>query len=233
MADFGGDSFVLFLSTPSARRATAVTQTGSVTSVNFYPRPPRGGRRASTARRLSFMQFLSTPSARRATRTSCTRSLPMRFLSTPSARRATDEQFVLLLSHGISIHALREEGDPGLVRHHPYDHISIHALREEGDIAIIVEVIFEPDFYPRPPRGGRLSAVRLRMVVLVISIHALREEGDLRQHKILAAAEISIHALREEGDPTRPVTPPPLESFLSTPSARRATAIWCVTGCAF
>ena len=78
-----------------------------------------------------------------------------RFLSTPSARRATDEQFVLLLSHGISIHALREEGDPGLVRHHPYDHISIHALREEGDIAIIVEVIFEPDFYPRPPRGGR------------------------------------------------------------------------------
>ena len=34
----------------------------------------------------------------------------------------------------------------------------------------------------------------------VISIHALREEGDLRQHKILAAAEISIHALREEGD---------------------------------
>ena len=36
----------------------------------------------------------------------------------------------------ISIHALREEGDPGFFRSHPARiPISIHALREEGDLS--------------------------------------------------------------------------------------------------
>ena len=34
-----------------------------------------------------------------------------RFLSTPSARRATQDQFITFGVEGISIHALREEGD--------------------------------------------------------------------------------------------------------------------------
>ena len=34
----------LFLSTPSARRATRAATIGTVTRTNFYPRPPRGGR---------------------------------------------------------------------------------------------------------------------------------------------------------------------------------------------
>ena len=158
MADFGGDSFVLFLSTPSARRATAVTQTGSVTSVNFYPRPPRGGRRASTARRLSFMQFLSTPSARRATRTSCTRSLPMRFLSTPSARRATYryatyKATAIFLSTPSARRATRASSSR-----------RCHSMY----------------FYPRPPRGGRPAPYAAIRWLEDISIHALREEGDVR-----------------------------------------------------
>ena len=33
----------------------------------------------------------------------------------------------------ISIHALREEGDPPLLAHFGGETISIHALREEGD----------------------------------------------------------------------------------------------------
>ena len=33
-------------------------------------------------------------------------------------------------------------------------------------------------FYPRPPRGGRLEAVRDYFLAIRISIHALREEGD-------------------------------------------------------
>ena len=35
------------------------------------------------------------------------------------------------------------------------------------------------DFYPRPPRGGRLLAFSLLPRSHDISIHALREEGDL------------------------------------------------------
>ncbi len=62
------------------------------------------------------------------------------------------------------------------------------------------------DFYPRPPRGGRLH----RVLVL----------GQL--------ADISIHALREEGDSYRSWHRPAQLRFLSTPSARRATPF--VTG---
>ena len=125
----------LFLSTPSARRATGgqIQRGGAVT--NFYPRPPRGGRPALESVRLTLPAFLSTPSARRATRSSA----------------------VTFLSSRISIHALREEGDspPAL----PSARASY--------------------FYPRPPRGGRQRGPDRRAAWHSISIHALREEGDI------------------------------------------------------
>ena len=34
------------------------------------------------------------------------------------------------------------------------------------------------DFYPRPPRGGRLAERNFKIALTDISIHALREEGD-------------------------------------------------------
>ena len=102
------------------------------------------------------------------------------FLSTPSARRATTGSGELGLCGLISIHALREEGDeragyPSLVRsvflstpsarratNHwghdgPRKQISIHALREEGDGVHHGPGAVPGDFYPRPPRGGRLQ----------------------------------------------------------------------------
>ena len=79
-----------FLSTPSARRATG-------RGILYMP--------ASSL-------FLSTPSARRATVVQALRLLQFfRFLSTPSARRATAQLRAGYIFHGISIHALREEGD--------------------------------------------------------------------------------------------------------------------------
>ena len=126
-------------------------------------------------------QFLSTPSARRATSNPWTKgSAGIQFLSTPSARRAT-----LLLAV--------------LLQRQKY-------------------------FYPRPPRGGRRSVWRRRNQMSVISIHALREEGD-------PAAASSIPS-------TTDFYPRPprggrrftsdhfsvVDKFLSTPSARRATA---------
>ena len=147
---------------------------------NFYPRPPRGGRPASrfwpyhdshisihalreegddsrdstnktailflstpSARRATIMAviyatlivFLSTPSARRATCAAFPCPTPTTFLSTPSARRATQFPESRCPPIRISIHALREEGDPAFPRY-SYPH---------------------PNFYPRPPRGGRRS----------------------------------------------------------------------------
>ena len=56
------------------------------------------------------------------------------------------------------------------------------------------------DFYPRPPRGGRLANLGEQPVKKKISIHALREEGDAMQSVRPPCQGISIHALREEGD---------------------------------
>ena len=100
----------------------------------FYPRPPRGGRLPVGALSRAHSQFLSTP----------------------SARRATGEWIIHLNVVGISIHALREEGDspaPGMS-------------------------CTQHNFYPRPPRGGRPSGFNTFLRAICISIHALREEGD-------------------------------------------------------
>ena len=81
----------IFLSTPSARRATPSLTSCPSKSKNFYPRPPRGGR---------------PPQRQQLTERG-------RFLSTPSARRATDHNITGSIMTLISIHALREEGDLG------------------------------------------------------------------------------------------------------------------------
>ena len=170
-----------FLSTPSARRATASSRNMRRTKLyfyprpprggrlgfsgkslfvrfNFYPRPPRGGRHLEITSEILASLFLSTPSARRATRCALTadpvpdyfyprpprggrrlphlkRSAANGFLSTPSARRATSYFQRSFRGTGISIHALREEGD-----------------------GFLGQAVLSPlYFYPRPPRGGRQS----------------------------------------------------------------------------
>ena len=147
---------------------------------------------------------------------------------------------------GISIHALREEGD-GRLRYfgHQAEIISIHALREEGDDkhALVVKLlkIFLSTPSARRATIGRYSD-RLKRL---ISIHALREEGDQRRRFPRGVVGISIHALREEGDKHTKRTAGSVWHFyprpprggrlgqhtegggrfllLSTPSARRAT----------
>ena len=61
-----------------------------------------------------------------------------------------------------------------------WEKISIHALREEGDPPCARRLPSNRNFYPRPPRGGRLYDVRNPLKLRQISIHALREEGDCR-----------------------------------------------------
>ena len=80
------------------------------------------------------------------------------------------------------------------------------------------------NFYPRPPRGGRQTFHYSVTVIDTISIHALREEGDPCPVRHDTRTNISIHALREEGDEYKLTGEHPDVKFLSTPSARRATA---------
>ena len=102
--------------------------------------------------------------------------------------------------------------------------ISIHALREEGDVTTHRRLPATGYFYPRPPRGGRLWKYGPYRGRRNISIHALREEGDRRTNDFLHHIPISIHALREEGDRPPEALHGLAIQFLSTPSARRATA---------
>ena len=81
------------------------------------------------------------------------------------------------------------------------------------------------DFYPRPPRGGRLVRFNKRLRKKQISIHALREEGDPRPVG-LRSWRMSYFYPRPPRGGRRPLASPirsPVYSFLSTPSARRAT----------
>ena len=126
--------------------------------IHFYPRPPRGGRRA--------------------------------------AQRPEDHL------QEISIHALREEGDDagydiGVTKG---EFLSTPSARRATGFRGR-ELLLLLDFYPRPPRGGRRRSCRCPVRRVRISIHALREEGDVYAPMMLFQAV----------------------TFLSTPSARRAT----------
>ena len=124
------------------------------------------------------------------------------FLSTPSARRATEQARKFIQQTFISIHALREEGD----------HIPA-AGRHPGE-----------NFYPRPPRGGRLYADDAIVEQCCISIHALREEGDAYQRNPKSPVGNFYPRPPRGGRPLLSKILPRLSIFLSTPSARRATA---------
>ena len=147
-----------FLSTPSARRATWWILFYSHQFCHFYPRPPRGGR----------LHELLCKTVKIA-------------ISIHALREEGDARVVCAVVDGdISIHALREEGDHqnAAVRRR-VGVISIHALREEGDPSCSSRAAGASYFYPRPPRGGRPPYGAAHEHQGSISIHALREEGDI------------------------------------------------------
>ena len=194
----------------------------------FYPRPPGGGRLAKICLHFCelFYFYPRPPGGGR------------RIAARPKAR-----------DHPISIHALRVEGDfcrpfdnfgtnrflstPSGWRATTYvtmtmtmtDYISIHALRVEGDLGGQCYQKRSPDFYPRPPGGGRPrggGAVYKRREHFYP-----RPPGGGRHRDVRKAVEkkrISIHALRVEGDFASPPNRCHAALFLSTPSGWRATA---------
>ena len=145
-----------FLSTPSARRATwpcwrsvaarpisihALREEGDgkessspQPSTDFYPRPPRGGRRASAAIGTSGKAY---------------------FYPRPPRGGRPPDGIQYNTETGISIHALREEGDPAIsVTSFCISYFYPRPPRGgRRDPAAVEEVT--PYFYPRPPRGGR------------------------------------------------------------------------------
>ena len=54
-------------------------------------------------------------------------------------------------------------------------------------VKIEVTIVDKINFYPRPPRGGRLGYLKKYQRPIKISIHALREEGDLTAVRVLTS----------------------------------------------
>ena len=169
----------IFLSTPSARRATRPLPAACSSRSDFYPRPPRGGRQHNDE--MAFLRQI--------------------FLSTPSARRATPEQGLLVawIQHFYPRppRGGRREGS-GCERHERA--ISIHALREEGDSVVFCLRIFFVYFYPRPPRGGRRLYFMTGFTGAIFLSTPSARRATFNATIIKPQYAISIHALREEGD---------------------------------
>ena len=174
----------VFLSTPSARRAT---------SPAIIPLPPE--------------KFLSTPSARRATLYFCAfMGYYHKFLSTPSARRATQLRRRTGHPHSISIHALREEGDPHPVRvafivHGFLSTPSARRATPARDHHGLALMLFLSTPSARRATVGPLADVR----VDTISIHALREEGDI---EVLLRSRLPVYFYPRPPRGGRPAFPP-------------------------
>ena len=136
------------------RRQQAVVT--ALRKLDFYPRPPRGGRRRGHTHAEGADRFLSTPSARRATGhcNRCSNVDPDFYPRPPRGGRRA--HFAMLFSARYFYPRPPRGG-----RRNPHAQgadrkdISIHALREEGDQWSAAVVGWLRDFYPHPPRGGR------------------------------------------------------------------------------
>ena len=260
----------IFLSTPSARRAThrwphrdvrrgisihALREEGDILGASipwvtlyFYPRPPRGGRLGDSEALVSGIQFLSTPSARRATRQRIYRRGSDEFLSTPSARRAT-LKLTKLRATPLHFYPRPPRGGrplsvpasmPTLLYFYPRPPRG-GRLPDGTGTQSAIQFLSTPSarratvqsstlsqswqyFYPRPPRGGRHTGRPGRVRTGYFYPRPPRGGRPYEMQQDYQKRIISIHALREEGDRLLAFALASFFVFLSTPSARRATA---------
>ena len=170
---------------------------------NFYPRPPRGGRHDTIGGQNVYTIISIHALREEGDATGIPSSKVLRDFYPRPPRGGRPRQRQQQTEHGkfLSTPSARRatilSSAPRAV-----DWISIHALREEGDCPQMPSLCGSAYFYPRPPRGGRPSLA----------------------FSLLCNREISIHALREEGDGCSIDLGHIVDVFLSTPSARRATA---------
>ena len=156
----------IFLSTPSARRATIAQKHPDAAQTISIHALREEGDLFGHGGRLFRQIFLSTPSARRATppytQQSSRLDISIHALreegdTTPSCQQNC--------SVTISIHALREEGDRQAVHFQSdSDGISIHALREEGDALLFLRPASVDAFLSTPSArratGAEIPATR-------------------------------------------------------------------------
>ena len=166
----------VFLSTPSARRATGAAAMAAAANSYFYPRPPRGGRRGDPSpHRQGAEHFYPRPP--RGGRPSSTPPPTRRAYFYPRPPRGGRRPKMDLMAVHFSI--------------------SIHALREEGDLRSWLPAPGEIRFLSTPSARRATMQMYAAAGSLSISIHALREEGDSKKRdKISIFKQIIQHSAR-------------------------------------
>ena len=217
--------WTIFLSTPSARRATSLLPFTAPPVSYFYPRPPRGGRRGgvflsavcagisihalreegdvSGSSMLSRSpNFYPRPPRGGRLKLISFKATLYRFLSTPSARRATiiSNNSYGLLRFLSTPSARRATASPRPLPRMESAFLSTPSARR-ATTKKIQATTEGSNFYPRPPRGGR--PLRAEPTVNATNFYPRPPRGGRRSS-------------------TRSSTKSTI--FLSTPSARRATA---------
>ena len=198
----GKGSTSLFLSTPSARRATVILKLWQYRLQNFYPRPLRGGRQACGASPLPAMQ------------------ISIHALCEEGDAKSTWPD----VSTRISIHALCEEGDGTVCLEQSrttyfYPRPLRGGRRSGCPASRCCRRYFYPrplrggrparpglqrqgsNFYPRPLRGGRLAYALIGSALIVFLSTPSARRATYAWGAVTEPEQISIHALCEEGDP--------------------------------
>ena len=196
------DHIAEFLSTPSARRATSCPATPSTEQRNFYPRPPRGGRRTAIPDKPVRRDFYPRPP--RGGRRGCAHGLPLRKNFYPRPPRGGRPRSLAKPSRSSYFYPRPPRGG--------------RPTRKRPASSTLY-------FYPRPPRGGRHKVAPHVFLAVHISIHALREEGDAESRRTDKAIQHFYPRPPRGGRPWRPLLHHAARQFLSTPSARRATLL--------
>ena len=172
-----------FLSTPSARRATnqqkfnrrsvyisihALREEGDrlrsalpLLSLDFYPRPPRGGRRNDIPKQPGFPPFLSTPSAWWATEQLHAAVYTVLDFYPRPPRGGRPVPWLLSIGRCMNFYPRPPRG----------------GRPKSGNLW---QKVFE--FLSTPSARRATPVLPVWMTVLSISIHALREEGDCERY---------------------------------------------------
>ena len=135
----------LFLSTPSARRATMQYPCVLMISGNFYPRPPRGGRRPI---------FREHP--------------PEHDISIHALREEGDDFFISFATSSTDFYPRPPRGGRLRYCHPPSARWHFYPRPPRGGRLRNAVVFSRPvDFYPRPPRGGRQRLIPYSSAVAI------------------------------------------------------------------
>ena len=173
----------------------------ALAKLDFYPRPPRGGRRPSLRATTCHTYFYPRPPR--------------------GGRPQTIWDFLPRLK--ISIHALREEGDINYRTKQTHNNYFYPRPPRGGRRAITAAPSTTVDFYPRPPRGGRQRPCGKRGKPLrFLSTPSARRATSLPSTTRKSSANFYPRPPRG-GRPHTAVGWHNAKLFLSTPSARRAT----------